>query len=453
MKKTSARTKKLIKADKELLWHPFTKMLEWEASDPLVIERASGNYLIDTDGNRYLDAASSLWVTVHGHRKKEIDSAIRAQLGKVAHSTLLGLGNTASIELAERLTSIAPKGLKRVFYSDNGSTAVEIALKMAFHYQQAKDEKRKKFLCFSGAYHGDTVGSMSVGEIDNFVGRYKPLLFETIRAPYPHEYRCATGKAFPTCKFSCLAKLEKLLKKHSKELAACIIEPLVQGAAGIVVSPPGFLKGVARLVKKYDILLIADEVATGFGRTGKMFACEHENVRPDIMCIAKGITGGYMPLAATLTTEKIYKAFLGTKKKPDAFYHGHTYTGNPLGSAAAIANLDIFKREATLKKMQPKIRLLKEELAKLGKLKHVGDIRQKGFMCGVELVKDKGTKEPFPAEANIAGEVCLKARDNGVIIRNIMNTIIIMPPLTIKDSEIKKLCKVLFKSIKEVTEQ
>lgn len=451
MKKTSARTKKLIKADKELLWHPFTKMLEWEASDPLVIERATGNYLIDTDGNRYLDAASSLWVTVHGHRKKEIDSAIRAQLGKVAHSTLLGLGGTTSIELAQRLISIAPKGLKRVFYSDNGSTAVEIALKMAFHYQQLRDKKKTKFLCFDGAYHGDTVGSMSVGEIDNFVDRYKPLLFETIRAPYPHEYRCSAEMTFPTCKFSCLSALEKIFKKHGKELAACIIEPLVQGAAGMVVSPAGFLKGVARMAKKYGVLLIADEVATGFGRTGKMFACEHEDVRPDIMCLAKGITGGYMPLAATLTTEKIYKAFLGTKKEPDAFYHGHTYTGNPLGCAAAIANLDIFKREATLKKMQPKIRLLKEELTKLGKLNHVGDIRQKGFMCGIELVKSKETKEPFPTDAKVAEKVCLKARDKGVIIRNIVDTIIVMPPLTIKDSEIKKLCRGLFRSIKEIT--
>ncbi len=452
MKKQSARTKRLIKADKELLWHPFTKMLEWEASTPLVIERATGNYLIDTDGNHYLDAASSLWVTVHGHRKKEIDSAIKAQLGKVAHSTLLGLGGTASIELAERLIAIAPKGLRRVFYSDNGSTAVEIALKMAFHYQQLKNKKKVKFLCFEGAYHGDTVGSMSVGEIDCFVDRYKPLLFDSIRAPFPNCYRCPLKLEESTCKLACLAEVEKIFKANAKELAACIIEPLVQGAAGMQTSPPGFLKGLSRMAKKYDVLLIADEVATGFGRTGKMFACDHENIRPDIMCLAKGITGGYMPLAATITTEKIYKAFLGTRKAPDAFYHGHTYTGNPLGCAAAIASLDLFEREATIDNMQPKIQLLKEELLKLAKLDYVGNVRQKGFMCAVELVADKKTKKPFSVKDKTAAKVCLKARDMGVIIRNINDTIIIMPPLSIKTSEIKKLCKVLSKSIRDITE-
>lgn len=439
-------------SDKKYLWHPFTQMREWEKDDPLIIERGDGNYLIDTNGKKYLDGVSSLWVNVHGHRKKEIDNAIKKQIDKISHSTLLGLGNVPSVELAEKLVKIAPKGLTKVFYSDNGSTAVEIALKMAFQYWKQQTGGRKtKFISFTGAYHGDTFGSMSVGEIDVFVKKYKPLLFPAFKAYYPYCYRCPINKTYPDCKISCIKKFEDILKKHHREIAACIIEPIVQGAAGMIVSPPGFLKQVRRLCTKYNILLIADEVATGFGRTGKMFACEHENVTPDFLCLAKGITGGYLPLAATLTTEKVYKAFLGEYTEMKQFFHGHTYTGNPLGCAAAIANLNIFKKEKTIQKLKPKIILLSELLEDFKTLPHVGDVRRKGLIAGIELVKDKKGKEPYLLEPRIGRKVCMEARKYGLIIRPLGDTIVIMPPLSITKEEIKKIVKIVYRSIQTAT--
>jgi len=447
------KTSKLIKLDRQFVWHPFTQMREWAETDPLIIERAQGNYLIDTEGKRYLDGVSSLWVNVHGHRRPEIDRAIKAQLDKIAHSTLLGLGNGPSIELAQRLVRIAPKGLKKVFYSDNGSTAVEIALKMAFQYwEQTGKPEKKQYIAFTGAYHGDTFGSMSVGEIDIFVKKYRPLLFSAVRAPYPYCYRCPVGKAFPDCKTACLKVFEDSLKKHGKEIAACIIEPLLQGAAGMVTSPPGFLKEVRRLTKKYNVLLIADEVATGFGRTGNMFACDAENVAPDFLCLAKGITGGYLPLAATLTTEKIYKAFLGSYEDYRSFFHGHTYTGNPLGCAAAIASLDIFEKEKTISRMKPKIKLFGKLLEKFRELNHVGDIRQIGLVAGIELVKDKLTKESFPSKKRVGYRACLEMRKYGVILRPIGDVVVIMPPLSIKESELEKIMDAAYRGIKEITE-
>ncbi|HBG47283.1 MAG TPA: adenosylmethionine--8-amino-7-oxononanoate transaminase [Deltaproteobacteria bacterium] len=447
------KTSRLIALDRKYVWHPFTQMKEWTATDPLIIERAQGNYLIDTEGRRYLDGVSSLWVNVHGHRKKEIDRAIKEQLGRISHSTLLGLGNTPSIELAERLVNIAPRGLTKVFFSDNGSTAVEIALKMAFQYwEQSGKADKKKFIAFTGAYHGDTFGSMSVGEIDIFVKKYRPLLFSAFRAPYPYCYRCPLKKNYPDCKTGCLDVFEETLKRHHEEIAACVIEPLLQGAAGMVTSPPGFLKEVRRLTRKYGVLLIADEVATGFGRTGAMFACDIEMVSPDFLCLAKGITGGYMPLAATLTTEKVYKAFLGRYEDYRSFFHGHTYTGNPLGCAAALANLDIFEKEKVLYALLPKIDLFKKMLQGFNGLKHAGDIRQTGLVAGVELVKDRLTKEPYPAKKRVGYRACLNMRKYGVILRPLGDVIVIMPPLSIKTSELKKIMAAAYRGIKETTE-
>lgn len=448
-KRAAKRSVRLKELDMLHVWHPFTQMRDWAKEDPLIIERGEGSYLVDTEGRRYLDGVSSLWVSVHGHRVKEIDRAIKKQLRKIAHSTLLGLGNVPSIELAEKLVKIAPKGLKKVFYSDNGSTAVEIALKMSFQYWEETrgDSKKRMFISFTGAYHGDTFGSMSVGEIDIFVKKYRPLLFETLRAPYPYCYRCPLDKSYPDCKTACLNEFEKVLKKHAKETAACIIEPLVQGAAGMVTSPPGFLKEVRRLTKKYDVHLIADEVATGFGRTGEMFACDAEAVSPDFLCLAKGLTGGYMPLAATLTTDKVYRAFLGSYDEFKAFFHGHTYTGNPLGCAAAFANIDLFKRisAAGLKK---RMELFAGLIEGLNGLDHVGDARCRGFMAGVELVEDKAKKKPFPSKRRIGHKVCMEAREGGVIIRNIGDTIILMPPLSIKEAELKRMMRVVHDSIR-----
>jgi len=417
-----------------------------------MIERAEGNYLIDTQGRRYLDGVSSLWVTVHGHGKKELNRAIEGQLKKVAHTTLLGLASVPSTELAARLAKITPKGLTRVFYSDSGSTAVEIALKVSFQFwgQSADKNKKRRFVSFTGAYHGDTVGAMSLGEIGKYVKKFQPLLFKTFRAPYPYCYRCPVGLARQGCAMACLDELEKILKAHHETIAACVIEPLVQGAAGMITAPRGFLKGVRRLTKKYDVHLICDEVATGFGRTGKMFASEHENVRPDILCLAKGITGGYLPLAATLFTEDIYNAFLGRVTEGRAFLHGHTYTGNPLACASALANLDIFESEKVLEGVGVKARKLRGLLRGFKKLAHVGDVRQKGLMAGVELVEDKKTKKAFSPTLRAGHRVCMDAREYGLIIRPLGDTIVLMPPLSIKEDELRKMTGIIKASIERI---
>jgi len=487
--------------DKRYLWHPFTQMKDWLADDIVIIKRAKGNYLYDTKGRKYLDGVSSLWCNVHGHQVREINQAIKAQLSRVAHSTMLGLSNVPAIELAEELIRIAPKGLSRVFYSDSGSTAVEIALKMAFQYwRQTKRSmlyapRKTKFLTFVNGYHGDTIGSVSLGGMDLFHKIYRPLLFKTIQAPAPYCYRCPYGKESPLnpplspfckggirgiraisaeknknrCYLQCLTATEMLIKKHHKELAGLVIEPLVQGAAGMITQPKGFIRRIRQLCTKYDILMIADEVATGFGRTGKMFACEHENVTPDIMTIAKGITGGYLPLAATLTTERIFKGFLGEfsakggsafgGKDNKTFFHGHTYTGNPLACAAALANLKIFRREKTLRKLQPKIKMFSKGLEQFYQLGNVGDVRQCGFMAGIELVRDRvselvknrATKKQFPHEARMGHKVIIEARKHGVMLRPLGNVIVLMPPLSITVKELQLLLEVTYKSIKRVT--
>ncbi|MEE8574295.1 MAG: adenosylmethionine--8-amino-7-oxononanoate transaminase [Thermodesulfobacteriota bacterium] len=452
MKKRSKLTEKLTELDKRHVWHPFTQMQEWAASENLIIERGEGNYLIDTDGNRYLDGVSSLWVTVHGHNNRKINHAIKAQLGKVAHSTLLGLSNVPSIKLAARLAKITPGRLNKVFYSDCGSTAVEIALKIAFQYHKETEpgSKRNKFLAFTGAYHGDTFGSMSVGEIGVFSKKFSPLLKKNFYSPYPYCYRCPLSKEHPSCKLACLGEFEEILKEHSSEIAACVIEPLVQGAAGIITSPPGFLKGVRALTKKYGVLLIADEVATGFGRTGRMFACAHERVSPDIMCLAKGLTGGYLPLAATLTTTKIFNAFLGRYDEFKAFFHGHTYTGNPLAAAAALASLDIFEEQKVIERLKPKTTHLTQVLKPLKELATVGEVRQRGLMVGIELVADKKTKKRFPPGDRTGHRICMSAREKGLIIRPLGDTIVLMPPLSITKRELTRMANILRSEISAI---
>ncbi len=439
--------------DKKFLWHPFTQMREWEAHTPLIITEGRGSFLKDMYGKWYIDGVSSLWVTVHGHGKKEIDDAIKDQVDKISHSTLLGLTHPPAATLAEMLVKIAPKGLSRVFYSDSGSTAVEIGLKMAYQYWKLRGVKNKTgFLSLNNAYHGDTIGAVSVGGIDVFHNTFAPLLFNTYQAPSPHCYRCELGKQYPTCSMLCLEKMEALLKRRHEEIAAIIIEPLVQGAGGMLVSPPGYLKGVRRLCRKYHVLMIADEVATGFGRTGKMFACEHENITPDILCLAKGITGGYLPLAATITTEKVYRQFMGKYKDFKTFFHGHTYTGNQLACSSAIASLNIFKKEKTIRNMQKKISALAKALQPVAEFSHVGDVRQKGFMTGIELVKNKKTKEPYPVEKRTALQVCNRAREKGLLIRPLGDVIVLMPPLSISIPELKSLVRIIAEAIREVTE-
>jgi adenosylmethionine---8-amino-7-oxononanoate aminotransferase len=445
--------KHLKSLDHRYIWHPFTQMQDWINEEPLIIEEGKGAWLKDIDGKWYIDGVSSLWVNVHGHRHPAIDRAVKKQIDKIAHSTMLGLSNVPATLLAEKIIKLAPEGLTKVFYSDSGSEGVEIALKMAFQAcQQSGKPKKKKFLTLVNAYHGDTIGSVSVGGIDLFHQIYKPLLFKSFKAPTPYCYRCPFKLTRPECKMKCLGEVEKIMRVHHKEIAAMIVEPLVQAAAGLLVYPKGYLKGIRKLCTKYDILMIIDEVAMGFGRTGKMFACEHEGVKPDLMVIAKGLTGGYLPVAATLTTEKVYKAFLGSHESHRTFYHGHTYTGNPLGCAAALASIDVFKKERTLKNLQPKIRLLAEKLKAFRKLEHVGDIRQCGFLAGIELVKDRRTKREYLASEKIGVKVIMEARKLGLIIRPLSDIIVIMPPLCISSVDLSGMLDIIYRSIKKVTE-
>ncbi len=446
---------KLELEDKRYLWHPFTQMKEYLGEKPLIIEEGEGVYLKDTEGNKYLDGVSSLWVNIHGHRRWEIDQAIMDQLHKISHSTLLGLSNVPAIDLAQRLVEITPQGLEKVFYSDTGATAVEIAIKIAFQYWQQISPQfghKTKFISLKNGYHGDTLGAVSVGGIDVYHQIYNPLLFSAIKVESPYCYRCSFDQSWPGCNDLCLQQLEEVMRENHPEIAALIIEPMVQAAGGMIVSPPGYLSRVRELCTKYNILMIADEVAVGWGRTGKMFACEYEQVSPDIMTLGKGITGGYLPLAATLTTHEIFDAFLGGYDEQRTFYHGHTYTGNPLACAAALANIELFERDRTLEKLQPKIATLSAKLAAFRHLPHVGEVRQLGFMVGIELVKDKGTKQFYPAKERIGHKVILAARRKGAIMRPLEDVIVIMPPLSITSQDLERLISIVYESIVEVTE-
>ncbi len=449
----SDHKKKLEAYDKEFVWHPFTQMKEYREKECLIIEQGEGSYLIDSNGNRYIDGVSSLWVNVHGHKVPEIDSAIKKQVDKLGHSTLLGVTNPPASELAKKLIDICPPGLRKVFYSGDGASAVEVALKMTLQYWQLRGKPEKtRFISLENGYHGDTLGAVSVGGIDLFHSTFKPLLFDTHKAPSYYCYRCPLGKTYPLCGLACADKVEDILKVHSGEIGAIILEPYVQAAGGMIVSPPGYLKKIREYCNKYDILMILDEVATGFGRTGRMFACEHEDISPDILVLGKGLTGGYLPLSATITTQDIYDAFLGDYEEFKTFFHGHSYAGNPVSCAASLGNLEAFENHNTLEKLEEKLKLMEEELAEFAGLKHVGDVRNKGFMVGIELVHDKETKHPYSPEEKIGWQVADCAMRNGVLIRPLGNIIVLMPPIGIPIGDLKKLLAVTYNSIKKVTE-
>jgi adenosylmethionine-8-amino-7-oxononanoate aminotransferase len=422
----------LTELDRRHVWHPFTQQQDWSEEPPVIVDRAEGTTLYDTDGRAYIDGVSSLWCNVHGHHHPQIDAAVHAQLDRVAHSTMLGLTHQPAIELAARLIEIAPAGLTRVFYSDSGSTAVEIALKIAFQFWAQQDDpaarRRTGFISLREAYHGDTIGSVSVGGIELFHSQYGPLLFDA--------WQVDAGD---------LDQLDAVLDAHGDRVAAMIVEPLVQGAAGILVHPPGYLRSVRDRCDAHGVLLICDEVASGFGRTGRMFACEHEAVEPDLFCIAKGLTGGYLPLAATLATERIYEGFLGAHEDFRTFFHGHTYTGNPLACAAAIATLDVFERERTLDRLAPKIELLARLLARhVARLDAVSEIRQCGFMVGIEITG-------FAPADRIGHQVTLAARRRGAIVRPLGDVIVLMAPLSISPDELGRLVEITAAAIAEAT--
>ncbi len=447
-------TKTLREYDKQYVWHPFTQMADWEREAPLVIVRGEGSWLIDSDGNRWLDGVASVWTNVHGHCRREINEAIKSQVDRLEHSTQLGLANDQAALLAKRLVEIAPPGLCKVFYSDNGSTAVEVAIKMAFQYWRHRGKPEKnRFISFKNAYHGDTIGCMSVGGIDIYHEVFRPLLFPALLSPAPYCYRCTltSERDCSRCGLLCLAELERLMGAHAGELAGLVIEPLVQGAGGMIVQPDGFVRRVRELCDRYDCLMIADEVAVGFGRTGSMFACGREGITPDIMALAKGITAGYLPLAATLTTARFYEAFLGDYRELKTFFHGHTFTGNPIACAAALASLDLFDREGLLEQLLPKIAYLGERLQEVADFAHVGNVRQAGMIGGIELVRDKATGEPYPWEERVGVRVCLEARKHGLFLRPLGNVIVVFPPLAISLDELRILMDGIAASIAAVT--
>ncbi|MBT1070948.1 adenosylmethionine--8-amino-7-oxononanoate transaminase [Pelotalea chapellei] len=451
---TQHTTEQLRAWDKRHVWHPFTQMQDWEQDDAIVITRGEGSWLIDSDGKRYLDGVASMWTNVHGHCRKELNDALKDQVERLEHSTLLGLASEQSIILAQRLAQITPRGLTRFFYSDNGSTAMEVAVKMAFQYQVHRGRpERTRFITFRNAYHGDTLGAVSVGGIDIYHATFKPLMFETIQAAAPYCYRCELGCEGPeTCDMLCLGALENIIREEGSTCAGLVIEPLLQGAGGMIVQPPGFLRRVRELCDRYGLLMITDEVATGFGRTGKMFACEHEDVVPDIMALSKGIAAGYLPLAATVATEEVYGAFLGEYAELKTFFHGHTFTGNPLACAVALKSLELFETDRLLEALQPKIQYLAERLAQIADLPHVGNIRHCGMAAGIELVVDKKNRTPYPWEEKTGVKVCLEARKHGVFSRPLGNTVVVFPPLAISMEELKLLMDGLELAIQAVTE-
>jgi len=440
--------------DRRHVWHAFTPMSEYE---PLLLEEGEGCEVVDIDGRRMIDAYSSLWCNIHGHRHPTIDRAIREQLDRVAHVTNLGSSNSTTIRLARRLAKLAPGGLEHVFFSGDGASAVEVALKMTFQYWRQREEPKPEktlYIALGNAYHGDTLGAVSVGGVERFHAMFRPLLFDVLRLPAPDSYRAPPELPGPVTPEQLarhhLAALEEVLARDHERIAAMVIEPLVQGAAGMIMHPPGYLRGAAELCRRHDVLLIADEVAVGFGRTGTMFACQQEGVVPDFLCLGKGLSGGYLPMAATITNDEVYRAFLGAYAAGKTFFHGHSYGGNPLSAAAALGSLEVFEQERTLEQLPAKIARLEEQLRRLAELPHVGNVRQRGLIAAVELVRDKETGEPFPPSERRAARVCHHAREAGVLTRPLGDVIVVMPPLAISLEQIDRIAAALESGIRHV---
>jgi len=437
------------KKDLQYIWHPCSQMKDYEDFPPIVIERGKGAYLYDIDGKSYLDAVSSWWVNLFGHSNDRINAAIRKQLEKLEHVIFANFSHQAAIELAQEIMRITPQGLSKVFFADNGSAAVEVALKMSFHYHQQTGHPRKtRFAAITDAYHGETLGALSVGDLDLYSKIYQPLLLATFKATGPDCYRCPYGKCRENCAAECFESLEKIVLKHSEEICGIIIEPLVQCAAGMKIYPPLYLKKLRELCTKHHIHFIADEIAVGFGRTGKMFACEHAGVSPDIMCLSKGITAGYLPLSLVLVTDEIYQAFYGDYKELKAFMHSHSYTGNALACAAARESLTIFKDEDVLAKNEIKAKMIADKVKRLADShQHVGEYRHLGMIGALELVEDKRTKKPFDWQRRVGYGIYKIALEKGVLLRPLGNVIYFMPPYVVEEEDIDLMVRVAFESI------
>ena len=432
--------------DRTTLWHAFSQMADY---DGLLIERGEGNYLIDADGNRYLDGVASMWCNVHGHARPEINAAVAAQLEKIAHVSLLGLAHPLAVTLARRLCDIAPPGLEHVFYASDGAAAVEAAMKMAFQYWRQRrggpQQGRNLFIAAGGAYHGDTIGAVSVGGVSRFRAMFHPLLFPVLQGPMPH---CVDpGRDAPELCGRLLGQYERLLAEHAGEVAAVIVEPLVQAAAGIVLHPKGFLKGLRELADRHDTLLIADEVAVGFGKTGRMFACEHEGVTPDFLCLGKGLGAGYLPISAALTTPRVFEAFLGDYAESRSFFHGHTFGGNPLAAAAAHASLDLFELDGTLVHVAAAGEHLRRRLEELAGHPHLANPRGIGLIAAVDLVRDKRSGAGYAWEERRGARLCREALRHGVWLRPLGNTIVVMPPLSIEIGQIDTIADAIARSV------
>jgi adenosylmethionine-8-amino-7-oxononanoate aminotransferase len=418
--------------------------------EPLVIERAEGCWLTTTDGRRLLDGVASLWCNVHGHRNPHIDTAVREQLDRVAHVTTLGISCDTTERLAGRLVDITPGDLSHVFFSCDGSSSVEAALKMAFQYWQQRDDARPSktnYLALGSAYHGDTTGAVSLGGIKYFHQLFAPLLFSPIRGPVPCTYRLPEGVTPDAALDHYAGRIESLLEQHHQSLAAVVMEPLVQGAAGMITHPVGLLARLRRLCDQYEVLLVCDEVATGFGRTGRLFACEHESVTPDILCLGKGLTGGYLPMAATIARPHVYDAFLAPAAASRQFFHGHTFAGNPLAAAAAIASIQLLQQDERVASVDRKADHLRGRLNQLGDHPGVGDIRGRGLMVGIELVSDREQKKSFDPAEQVGRNVCRRAIDHGVWIRPLGDVIVLMPPLVAGQDELDFLADVVIDSV------
>jgi adenosylmethionine-8-amino-7-oxononanoate transaminase len=451
---------KFARLDQKYVWHPFTQMRDWLRSEPVVIESGEGAVLRDVRGREFLDANSSIWTNLHGHNHPKINAAISRQLTQIAHSSALGLANEPASLLAEKLVTAANSKLKKVFFSDDGSTALEVALKLAYEFSRRVTQiKKPKFLSLEGAYHGDTIGAVSLGHIDLFHKIYNGLLFKSDKVMSPYCYRCPFNRAKPEradardyrkCNWECVGTVEQKFSTNKKTpFAAFAFEPLMQGAAGMIPQPQGWLKRVSQLARAHGALLIADEVMTGFGRTGQnnLFACQQENVQPDFVCLAKGLTGGYLPMAATLTTRQVFNAFLGEYHEFRTFFHGHSYTANQLGAAAGLASLEILQSEKSIRSRQTLEKNLRTELQSLWSLPNVGDIRQVGLVVGIELVKNWRTRTPFELRERAGIRVCEAMAARGVLTRPIGNVLVLMPPYCTTPAQLKKMVATIHRSV------